>query len=113
MRCNATDAVAGEGVTVITLLDGITVVGTSRMYEPLGHLICNAQEATPLYELVNVYLIGSNNAATVPLLDTGCGMTPMFVRMRLSDYLTAPKVAKERALGLIRLGSLPKHWGMA
>jgi signal transduction histidine kinase len=49
----------------------------------LGHLIQNAQEATPAEGFVRVRLEREDEHAIVAIQDTGCGMDERFIQQRL------------------------------
>lgn len=55
----------------------------SRLATVLGHVIQNAQEATPPTGQVKVEVYGSDGNAVVEVRDTGCGMDHQFIRDRL------------------------------
>ncbi len=54
-----------------------------RLGRVLGHLVQNAQEATPKNGEVRVELRREGNMAIVDVIDTGCGMDEAFIRDRL------------------------------
>ena len=55
----------------------------SRLGTVVGHVIQNAQEATPPGGQVKVVLYRSDSHAIIEVQDTGCGMEPQFIRDRL------------------------------
>ncbi len=63
---------------------GVTMrVERDRLADVLGHIIQNAQEATPPEGSVEVVLQNSGVMAVIEVRDTGCGMDGDFVRNRL------------------------------
>lgn len=54
-----------------------------RLGAVLGHLIDNAQEATPKDGSVEVKLTGGTDTALIEIIDTGAGMDETFIRDRL------------------------------
>ena len=63
---------------------GITMrVERDRLADVLGHIIQNAQEATPPEGSVEVVLQNSGVMAVIEVRDTGCGMDGDFLRNRL------------------------------
>ena len=69
---------------LVTALDECRVMGDrERMFRVLGHLIQNAQEATPETGDVRVELSIDGSAAVVRVIDSGIGMEREFVQSRL------------------------------
>jgi putative PEP-CTERM system histidine kinase len=63
---------------------GLTMrVERERLADVLGHIIQNAQEATPPEGRVEVVLQSSGIMAVIEVRDTGCGMAGDFIRNRL------------------------------
>ena len=63
---------------------GLTMtVERDRLADVLGHIIQNAQEATPTDGRVEVALQNSGSTAVIEIRDTGCGMDGDFIRNRL------------------------------
>lgn len=58
-------------------------VERNRLADVLGHIIQNAQEATPPDGQVEVVLQNGGSTAVIEVRDTGCGMDGNFVRNRL------------------------------
>jgi putative PEP-CTERM system histidine kinase len=58
-------------------------VERDRLADVLGHIIQNAQEATPADGRVEVVLQNSGSMAVIEVRDTGCGMDGDFIRNRL------------------------------
>lgn len=54
-----------------------------RLADVLGHVVQNAQEATPPQGRVEVRLQRRDDAAVIEVVDTGCGMDAAFIRDRL------------------------------
>ncbi len=61
----------------------LTMVDPDRLAAVIGHIIQNAQEATPDDGKVKVSLHGDNEWAVLEVEDNGCGMDEEFVRSRL------------------------------
>lgn len=63
---------------------GLTMaVERDRLADVLGHIIQNAQEATPADGRVEVTLQNRESMAVIEVRDTGCGMDGEFIRNRL------------------------------
>lgn len=58
-------------------------VERDRLADVLGHIIQNAQEATPPDGRVDVVMQNSGSMAVIEVRDTGCGMDGDFIRNRL------------------------------
>jgi len=56
---------------------------TDRMEAIIGHVIQNAQDATPPDGKIQVTLSGSHDRAVLKVTDSGCGMDNQFMRDRL------------------------------
>jgi signal transduction histidine kinase len=54
-----------------------------RMEAVFGHVIQNAQDATPADGKINVAVSTANSQVLVKVTDTGCGMDEQFIRERL------------------------------
>ena len=54
-----------------------------RMEAIIGHVIQNAQDATPPDGSIRVTLSSSNEQAVLKVTDSGCGMDTQFIRDRL------------------------------
>lgn len=67
-----------EVVTDLTVL-----AHPERLERILGHIVQNALDATPGHGSVSVSLSGDVNKACITVLDTGCGMSPAFIRDQL------------------------------
>jgi putative PEP-CTERM system histidine kinase len=66
------------------LAPGLTMaVERDRLADIVGHVIQNAQEATPAEGRVEVVVQNSGSMAVIEVLDTGCGMDGDFIRNRL------------------------------
>jgi putative PEP-CTERM system histidine kinase len=66
------------------LAPGLTMtVERDRLADIMGHIIQNAQEATPAEGRVEVVVQNSGSMAVIEVLDTGCGMDGDFIRNRL------------------------------
>lgn len=61
----------------------IIAVDRDRLASVMGHVIRNAQDATPESGRVIVRLQKINGHAVVEVVDTGCGMDEVFIRARL------------------------------
>lgn len=65
----------------------------------LAHLIQNAQDATPADGEVNVSLEQQARSVAIRIRDTGCGMTPEFVRTRLFRPFDSTKGSQGMGIG--------------
>lgn len=62
-----------------------------RLKRVFGHLLQNAQEATPTYGSVSVSIAPSNGSVTVTVSDTGSGMTQDFMKNSLFKAFESTK----------------------
>jgi putative PEP-CTERM system histidine kinase len=69
----------------------------------LEHVIRNAQDATPRDGSVRVELRAAGAEALVTVTDTGCGMTPEFVRQRLFKPFDTTKGSQGMGIGAYQL----------
>ncbi|HKJ08459.1 MAG TPA: XrtA/PEP-CTERM system histidine kinase PrsK [Gammaproteobacteria bacterium] len=79
------------GATVRAEADGLAAV--------VGHVIRNAQEATPDDGSVMVRLFRSNDTAVIEIQDTGCGMDEEFIRERLFRPFDSTKGGSGMGIG--------------
>ncbi len=79
------------GATVRAESDGLAAV--------VGHVIRNAQEATPDDGSVMVRLFRSNDTAVIEVQDTGCGMDEEFIRERLFRPFDSTKGGSGMGIG--------------
>lgn len=70
-----------------------------RLGMVVGHLIRNAQDATPADGAVTVRVTAADGFATVAVIDTGAGMDEAFVRERLFRPFDSTKGAKGMGIG--------------
>ncbi|WP_374487956.1 XrtA/PEP-CTERM system histidine kinase PrsK [Zoogloea sp.] len=63
--------------------DWAVLAHPERLERILGHIVQNALDATLEHGTVSVHLSGDVNQACITVLDTGCGMSPAFIRDQL------------------------------
>lgn len=63
--------------------EAVVLADRARLGKAIGHLVQNAQEATPPAGSVKVKLGVEDGRAVVEIADTGCGMEPAFIREHL------------------------------
>jgi putative PEP-CTERM system histidine kinase len=71
-----------------------------RLASVMGHVIRNAQDATPEHGHVTVRLQKVNGHAVVEVEDTGCGMDEAFIRVRLFRPFQTTKGASGMGIGV-------------
>lgn len=71
-----------------------------RLASVMGHVIRNAQDATPEHGQVTVRLQKINGHAVVEVEDTGCGMDEVFIRARLFRPFQTTKGASGMGIGV-------------
>ena len=71
-----------------------------RLASVMGHVIRNAQDATPEHGRVTVRLQKINGHAVVEVEDTGCGMDEAFIRVRLFRPFQTTKGASGMGIGV-------------
>ena len=71
-----------------------------RLASVMGHVIRNAQDATPEHGRVTVRLQKVNGHAVVEVEDTGCGMDEAFIRVRLFRPFQTTKGASGMGIGV-------------
>ncbi len=78
----------------------IAVIGTpglsvqadpARLEQLLGHLVQNAIEASAPADPVTVAVIAANDSIMLSVIDTGCGMSPAFLREQLFKPFASSK----------------------
>lgn len=76
---------AGQPVPVLKCPDATLMVTAEkeRLADVLGHVVQNAQDATPPEGRVEVILQRYGETAVIEVADTGCGMDAEFIRNRL------------------------------
>lgn len=77
---------SGTSPSAVLKLDSISLTVTAekeRLADVLGHVVQNAQEATPPQGKVEVRLQRHGDTAVIEVADTGCGMDADFIRNRL------------------------------
>jgi putative PEP-CTERM system histidine kinase len=72
--------------TLEVVENSAALVERAQLAKAIGHLVQNAQEATPESGRVGLRLRREGAAAIIEIEDTGCGMDPQFVR----DHLFRP-----------------------
>jgi len=70
-----------------------------RLGMVVGHLIRNAQDATPADGAITVRATAADGFATIAVIDTGAGMDDAFVRERLFRPFDSTKGAKGMGIG--------------
>lgn len=76
-------------VTATTAVRG--TADPARLEQLLGHLVQNAVEASPPTEPVTIALGMEGDAATIAVIDQGCGMAPAFLREQLFKPFASSK----------------------
>ncbi len=71
-----------------------------RLASVMGHVVRNAQDATPEHGHVTVRLQKINGHAVVEVEDTGCGMDEAFIRVRLFRPFQTTKGASGMGIGV-------------
>ena len=79
--------------------DAEVVVSAERLALVLGHVIRNAQDATPPEGRVDVELRRAGHGAVIEVRDTGSGMDPAFVRERLFRPFDTTKGSQGMGIG--------------
>ena len=76
---------AGQPIPVLKCPDTVLMVTAEkeRLADVLGHVVQNAQDATPPEGKVEVLLQRHGETAVIEVADTGCGMDAEFIRNRL------------------------------
>nr|WP_086938878.1 XrtA/PEP-CTERM system histidine kinase PrsK [Thaumasiovibrio occultus] len=74
-------------------------VDRDRFENVIGHLIQNAQEATPADGSLHISLYAEDNLVTIDIADTGAGMTEDFIRDRLFHPFDTTKGNQGLGLG--------------
>ncbi len=93
---------------------GVTVwvrADRERLATVLGHVVQNAQDATPDAGRVHVRLTRSGNTAVVDVEDTGCGMDEQFIRERLFRPFDTTKGAAGMGIGAYEARELVRALG--
>ncbi len=70
-----------------------------RLTTVAEHLIRNAQDATDDNGQVDVSAVMADSVVTVRISDTGCGMTPKFIRERLFRPFDSTKGSQSMGIG--------------
>ena len=92
---------AGRPVPVLqTQLDSVPVLAEpDRLSSVLGHVVQNAQDATPAAGKVELQLRVSGDQAIVEVRDTGSGMDAEFIKTRLFRPFDSTKVLTGMGIG--------------
>ena len=78
----------------------VTINGDrERLTAVLEHLIRNAQDATKETGFIDVSMVAGDNFATIVIADSGCGMTPEFIRERLFRPFDSTKGSQSMGIG--------------
>ena len=77
----------------------------------LTHLIGNAQDATPSDGNVSVTIQESEGQIVIVIADTGCGMTPEFMRDRLFKPFDSTKGAQGMGIGAYQAREFVRNLG--
>ncbi len=92
--------------------DGLRVeLDPERMRLALGHVLRNAQDATPADGRILVSLRQENNWAVIEVKDTGCGMDEAFVRHRLFRPFDSTKGSKGMGIGANQVRDVVRQAG--
>lgn len=92
---------SGSPAPILECLDqGVTVVADrDRLAMIIGHVVQNAQDATPKDGRVTVRLYSQGVYAVIEVEDTGCGMDESFIRERLFRPFDTTKGAAGMGIG--------------
>jgi putative PEP-CTERM system histidine kinase len=82
---------AQHPVMTVAPRETFAMADPARLEQVLAHLVQNAIEASPPAEPVTLALSGKDGAATIDVIDRGCGMTPAFVRDQLFKPFVSTK----------------------
>jgi putative PEP-CTERM system histidine kinase len=77
----------------------IVSVDSERLTTVAEHLIRNAQDATDEDGQITISIVAAGSVATVRIRDTGCGMTPEFIRERLFRPFDSTKGSQSMGIG--------------
>ena len=77
----------------------IVQADVERLSMVLEHLIRNAQEATSQDGSITINTESADSVATISIADTGCGMTPEFIRDRLFRPFDSTKGSQSMGIG--------------
>lgn len=91
--------------------DMFVIAHPERLAVALEHAIRNAQDATGAEGEVSVELAESAGRATIVIQDTGCGMTPEFIRDRLFRPFDSTKGSKGMGIGAYQVREYVRQLG--
>lgn len=80
-----------------------------RLERVIGHMVQNALDATPASGSVSLHLLRREGMACVEVIDTGCGMTPEFIRERLFKPFQTTKSAAMASMGGMGIGAFESY----
>lgn len=84
-----------------TIEDALTAdVDPQKLTRVIGHLIQNAQEATPDDGAITIHLASINQQAIIEITDTGRGMTSEFIQTRLFKPFESTKGLTGMGIGV-------------
>ena len=72
---------------------GVALAQPGRLEQLLGHLLQNALEASAAGDVVAIEVGAIDGMVTIDVIDTGCGMSPAFVRDQLFRPFASSKAA--------------------
>jgi putative PEP-CTERM system histidine kinase len=79
--------------------DAWVLAQPERLTSVIEHIMRNAQDATDDSGTIRVHVHASSDSATLSVTDSGCGMTPEFIRDRLFRPFDSTKGAKGMGIG--------------
>ncbi len=91
--------------------DASVTVDAEQLTMVLTHLIQNAQDATPSDGLITVRTRAVNGLATIVVEDSGCGMTPEFLRERLFRPFDSTKGTQGMGIGAYQAREFARKMG--
>ncbi len=83
----------------------------TRLGSVVGHLIQNAQDATPPDGEIHVQLYKNGEHAVIEVRDTGCGMDELFIRDRLFRPFDSTKGASGMGIGAYEVREWAREQG--
>ena len=86
-------------------------VDTEEFTMVLAHLIRNAQDATEAGGKVDVRLDADDRSVRITIADTGCGMSPQFVRERLFRPFDSTKGVQGMGIGAYQAREFARKLG--
>jgi len=110
----AVDRCAGKNPIPGLHLDGSDVelsINAEEFTMIITHLLRNAQDATPPDGSIDVRLAVKENNVLISIEDTGCGMSPQFVRERLFRPFDSTKGAQGMGIGAYQVREFARKLG--